>query len=76
MQEKTEPAEQSGELEKNEEPEKSEGPEKREKPRYFENPLPLPKKHVRREMDYQYPVEEKDMKYDVEVPENDDFDIQ
>lgn len=45
------------------------------KPRYFENPLPLPKKHVKREMDYQYPVDEKDMKYDIEVSENDDFDI-
>lgn len=55
---------------KTDEPEKTE-----EKPRYFENPLPLPKKHVKRAMDYQYPVEEKDMKYDMEVPENDDFDI-
>lgn len=44
-------------------------------PRYIENPLPLPKKHVKREMDYQYPVEEKDMKYDVNVPDHDDFDI-
>lgn len=62
--EKTRPAEQPGEA------------EKQEKPRYFENPLPLPKKHVKKEMDYQYPVEEKDMKYDVDVPEDDDFDIQ
>lgn len=45
------------------------------KPRYIENPLPLPKKHVKKEMDYQYPVAEKDMKYDVNVPDNDDFDI-
>ena len=45
-------------------------------PRYIENPLPLPKKHVAKEMDYQYTVEEKDMKYDVEVSEDDDFDIQ
>lgn len=45
------------------------------KPRFLENPLPLPKKHVRREMDYDYPVEEQNMKYDVEVDENDDFDI-
>ena len=47
-----------------------------EKPRFIENPLPLPKKHVKKEMDYQYPVEDKDMKYDVEVDEKDDFDIQ
>lgn len=46
------------------------------KPHYIENPLPLPKKHVAREMDYQYEVGEKDMKYDVEVPEDDDFDLQ
>lgn len=47
-----------------------------EKPRFIENPLPLPKKHVKKEMDYQYPVADKDMKYDIEVDENDDFDIQ
>ena len=46
------------------------------KPRYIENPLPLPRKHVAREMDYRYTVEEKDMKYDVEVPDDDDFDVQ
>ena len=45
------------------------------KPAYIENPLPLPKKHEKREMDYQYNVEEKDMKYDVDVPLNDDFDV-
>lgn len=49
--------------------------EELKKPRYIENPLPLPKKHVKKEMDYQYPVAEKDMKYDVNVPDNDDFDI-
>lgn len=51
-------------------------PETVEKPRFIENPLPLPKKHVKKEMDYQYPVADKDMKYDIEVDENDDFDIQ
>ena len=45
------------------------------KPRYIENPLPLPKKHVAKEMDYQYDIAESDMKYDVEVSENDDFDV-
>lgn len=44
--------------------------------RYIENPLPLPKKHVKRDMDYQYDVEEKDMKYDVDVSEDDDFEVQ
>lgn len=42
---------------------------------YIENPLPLPKKHVKREMEYGYEVEEKDMKYDVDVPDGDDFEI-
>lgn len=45
------------------------------KTNYIENPLPLPKKHVAREMDYRYDVDEHNMKYDVEVPENDDFDL-
>lgn len=45
------------------------------KPRFIENPLPLPKKHVAREMDYQYDVADKDMKYDLFVSDNDDFDI-
>ncbi len=73
LNEEPEKAEITEELEMIEITEKSEEPKK---PRYFENPLPLPKKHVKREMDYQYPVEEKDMKYDVEVSEDDDFDIQ
>jgi uncharacterized membrane protein YphA (DoxX/SURF4 family) len=42
---------------------------------YIENPLPLPKKHVKKEMDYQYPVADADMKYDVEVDDADDYDI-
>lgn len=45
------------------------------KPRYIKNPLPLPKKHVRRQMDYQYTVDDKDMNYDVEVGDDDDFDL-
>lgn len=45
-----------------------------EKPRFIENPLPLPKKHVKREMDYDYEVAEADMHYQVEIAEGDDFD--
>jgi hypothetical protein len=30
---------------------------------------------VKKEMDYQYPVAEADMKYDVEVDDADDYDI-
>lgn len=44
------------------------------KPRFIENPLPLPKKHERREMGYQYDVAEDRMEFDLEIDENDDFD--
>lgn len=50
-------------------------PELPAKPRFIENPLPLPKKHEKKEMDYQYEVTEDKMKFDVEIKENDDFDI-
>ncbi len=43
---------------------------------YIENPLPLPKKHVKRDMEYQYDVPEQDMRYDIEIAPDDDFDIQ
>ncbi|MCM1087896.1 MAG: hypothetical protein NC419_07040 [Muribaculaceae bacterium] len=45
------------------------------KPRFLENPLPLPKKHVKKEMDYQYKVTEEQMKFDIDVREDDDFEI-
>lgn len=45
-----------------------------EKPRFIENPLPLPKKHVKRTMDYDYEIAEEDMHYDVETAAGDDFD--
>lgn len=45
-----------------------------EKPRFIENPLPLPKKHVKRTMDYDYEVSEEDMHYDVEIDAENDFD--
>lgn len=46
-----------------------------EKPRFIENPLPLPKKHVKREMDYDFEVAEADMHYQLEVAAGDDFDF-
>ncbi|MDE7186715.1 MAG: hypothetical protein K2O13_04320, partial [Lachnospiraceae bacterium] len=75
--------EETGRAEEREKPEEVEPIEEKEepedipapKPRFLENPLPLPKKHVHRQMDYQYTVEEQDMKFDVEVKEEDDFDI-
>lgn len=41
----------------------------------IENPLPLPKKHVKKTMDYRFEPEPEFMKYDIEVKENDDFDL-
>jgi flagellar biosynthesis/type III secretory pathway M-ring protein FliF/YscJ len=40
---------------------------------YIENPLPLPKKHVKRSMDFG--LEEKEDDFDIEIKPGDDFDI-
>lgn len=42
---------------------------------YIENPLPIPKKHVRKTMDYAFIPEEEQMKYDIAVSDSDDFDL-
>ena len=42
---------------------------------FIENPLPLPKKHVKRTMDYAFVPEAAKMNYDIEISENDDFDV-
>lgn len=47
----------------------------RKKPQLIENPLPLPRKHVRKAMEYGFIPEEDMMHYDIEVDENDDYDI-
>lgn len=49
--------------------------EQESKPRFIENPLPLPKKHVKKTMGYRLEVSEDQMKYDIEVSDTDDFDI-
>ena len=43
--------------------------------KFIENPLPLPKKHVKREMTYAKEVKGTEMDFDVSVAEDDDFDI-
>lgn len=43
--------------------------------KYIENPLPLPKKHAKRTLDYRLEVPKEAMKYDLEVSDNDDFDL-
>lgn len=45
------------------------------KPRFIESPLPLPKKKPKKSMDYAFIPNDKDMKYDVWVPDSDDYDI-
>ena len=42
---------------------------------YIENPLPVPKKHIRKTMDYAFVPEASQMKYDIAVSDNDDFDL-
>lgn len=49
--------------------------EKEVKPRFIENPLPLPKKHVRKELDFQYEVPADKMRFDIDIKDGDDFDI-
>lgn len=44
-----------------------------QKPRFLENPLPVPKKHVKKELDYDYPVAPEMMHFDLESSEEDDF---
>lgn len=42
---------------------------------YIDNPLPLPKKHVKKTMGYQKEVLPEQMHYDIDVPDTDDFDL-
>lgn len=59
-------------------PKSEEAPKTEEKPsksRFLDNPLPLPKRHVKKKIDYAFEPSEKLMKYDVEVRDDDDFDI-
>ena len=43
--------------------------------RYLENPMPLPKKHVKRVLDYGLKSTAEDDDFDFSVAEDDDFDI-
>lgn len=42
---------------------------------FIPNPLPVPKRHSRREMSYDYTISADKMHYDVEIQPTDDFDI-
>ena len=39
------------------------------------NPLAGPKKHVKREQDYAFPVSEEKMMFDIDIEDQDDYDI-
>jgi hypothetical protein len=41
----------------------------------LENPLPLPKKHIKKNMEYGFEPQEDELKYDIVIPEYDDFDV-
>jgi hypothetical protein len=41
----------------------------------IENPLPVPKKHERKQMDFCIQPKFEQLKFDVAIPEYDDFDI-
>lgn len=43
--------------------------------KYIENPLPLPKKHVKKTMDYGYEIPEEQLVFDIEISDDDDFDF-
>lgn len=45
------------------------------KQNYIENPLPLPKKHVPKTMNYRTELSPDKMDFDIDIPEFDDFDI-
>lgn len=52
-----------------------EGNEPMPKVKLIENPLPLPRKHVKKVMGYGFEPDEAQMSYDVAVSDEDDFDI-
>jgi len=45
------------------------------KVQFIENPLPLPKKHVKKVLDFDRELEDGQDDFDIEVDENDDYDI-
>ena len=56
--------------------EKTDAPEKKQpkKVQYIENPLPLPKKHIKREMDYSLKEMQDEDDFDLDIGDEDDFD--
>lgn len=67
----TEEPENGGEMETVEE--KKEEKKEKKKVNYIENPLPLPKKHVKRNFDFK--IDRRKDDFDIDIEEGDDFDI-
>lgn len=49
--------------------------EEQGKVKLLENPLPVPKKHVKKEIAFDFDMEDAKMEFDISVSEEDDFDI-
>lgn len=69
----------SGEIVQEEKKQEEQQPPRQEetvKPvQYIENPMPLPKKHVKKVMDYPFTPNASQMHFDIEVDPNDNFDF-
>jgi len=52
-----------------------EAPAKESRVRYIENPLPLPKKHVKKVLDFDRDLQEGMDEFDLDIADGDDFDI-
>lgn len=49
--------------------------ERPRKVKLLDNPLPLPKKHVKKTMDFQYSPQKEELDFDLDVAEDDDYDL-
>lgn len=69
----------NGKKKEKKKPKETEWANQQEKPishtQFIENPLPIPKRHVKKEMDYEYQVPEEQMHYDIEEPDKNYFDV-
>ncbi len=74
-----EPVERQEEQSKMEKQSKQSEPPKQEEQQkqvqFIENPMPLPKKHVKKVMEYPFVPDASQMHYDIEVDPNDNFDF-
>lgn len=70
------PAEPTKEAVTKEAGEKEPMKEKKKAIKFLENPLPLPKPHVSKTMDYSFGMEaDRDLDFDIEIGEDDDFEV-